>query len=95
MNDSISIAVTVVGVGLLVFLAHVFAEVFSRKRVPDVLLLIIIGLAIGPLLGIVTPDHLGLVGPVFTTITLVTILFEGGTELKYDTLRILSKAHPY
>ena len=87
MNDSISIAVTVVGVGLLVFLAHVFAEVFSRKRVPDVLLLILIGLAIGPLLGIVTPGHLGLVGPVFTTITLVTILFEGGTELKYDTLR--------
>lgn len=87
MNDSINIAVTVVGVGLLVFLAHVFAEVFSRKRVPDVLLLILIGLAIGPLLGIVTPGHLGLVGPVFTTITLVTILFEGGTELKYDTLR--------
>jgi NhaP-type Na+/H+ or K+/H+ antiporter len=82
-----NIAVTVVGVGLLVFLAHVFAEVFSRKRVPDVLLLIIIGLAIGPLLGIVSPDHLGLVGPVFTTITLVTILFEGGTELKFDTLR--------
>jgi len=70
-----------------VFLAHVFAEVCSRKRVPDVLLLILIGLAIGPLLGIVTPGHLGLVGPVFTTITLVTILFEGGTELKYDTLR--------
>ncbi|MBG0781098.1 MAG: cation:proton antiporter [Bacteroidales bacterium] len=87
MDDSINIAVTVVGVGLLVFLAHVFAEVFSRKRVPDVLLLILIGLAIGPLLGIVTPGHLGLVGPVFTTITLVTILFEGGTELKYDTLR--------
>ncbi len=82
-----NIAVTVVGVGLLVFLAHVFAEVFSRKRVPDVLLLIIIGLAIGPLLGIVSPDHLGLVGPVFTTITLVTILFEGGTELKFDALR--------
>ena len=82
-----NIAVTVVGVGLLVFLAHVFAEVFSRKRVPDVLLLIIIGLLIGPLLGIVSPDHLGLVGPVFTTITLVTILFEGGTELKIDTLR--------
>jgi NhaP-type Na+/H+ or K+/H+ antiporter len=81
MDDSINIAVTVVGVGLLVFLAHVFAEVFSRKRVPDVLLLILIGLAIGPLLGIVTPGHLGLVGPVFT------ILFEGGTELKYDTLR--------
>jgi len=82
-----NIAVTVVGVGLLVFMAHVFAEVFSRKKVPDVLLLIIIGLLIGPVLNIVNPDHLGLVGPVFTTITLVTILFEGGTELRIDVLR--------
>lgn len=82
-----NIAVTVVGVGLLVFMAHVFAEVFSRKKVPDVLLLITIGLLIGPILNIVSPDHLGLVGPVFTTITLVTILFEGGTELRIDALR--------
>lgn len=82
-----NIAVTVVGVGLLVFLAHVFAEVFSRKKVPDVLLLIIIGLFMGPIFNIISPDHLGLVGPVFTTITLVTILFEGGTELRFDALR--------
>ncbi|MDA3944635.1 MAG: cation:proton antiporter [Bacteroidetes bacterium] len=82
-----NIAVAIVGVGLLVFLAHVFAEVFSRKRVPDVLLLIIIGLIIGPVLNIVNTEHLGLVGPVFTTITLVTILFEGGTELRFDSLR--------
>ncbi|MBZ0241935.1 MAG: cation:proton antiporter, partial [Bacteroidales bacterium] len=82
-----NIAVTVVGVGLLVFLAHVFAEVFSRKKVPDVLLLIILGLFMGPILNIITPSHLGHVGPVFTTITLVTILFEGGTELRIDALR--------
>ncbi|MCK9450499.1 MAG: cation:proton antiporter [Bacteroidales bacterium] len=82
-----NIAVTVVGVGLLVFMAHVFAEVFSRKKVPDVLLLIILGLLIGPVLNIINTDQFGLVGPVFTTITLVTILFEGGTELRIDALR--------
>lgn len=82
-----NIAVTVVAVGLLVFLAHVFAEIFSRKRIPDVLLLIIIGLIIGPLLNIVNIDHFGMIGPVFTTITLVTILFEGGTELRFEALR--------
>jgi potassium/hydrogen antiporter len=82
-----SIAVTVVAVGFLVFLAHVFAEIFSRKRIPDVLLLIVIGLIIGPLLNIVNIDHFGMIGPVFTTITLVTILFEGGTELRFEALR--------
>lgn len=82
-----NIAVTVVAVGLLVFLAHVFAEIFSRKRIPDVLLLIIIGLIVGPALNIVNVDHFGMIGPVFTTITLVTILFEGGTELRFEALR--------
>lgn len=82
-----NIAFTIVGVGLLVFMAHVFAEIFSRKRIPDVLLLILIGLLIGPVLHIVKPGDLGVVGPVFTTITLVTILFEGGTELKLDALQ--------
>ncbi len=82
-----NIAVTVVAVGLLVFLAHVFAEIFSRKRIPDVLLLIIIGLIVGPGFNIVNTDHFGMIGPVFTTITLVTILFEGGTELRFEALR--------
>ncbi len=82
-----NIALTIVAVGLLVFMAHVFAEFFSRKKVPDVLLLIIIGLIIGPLLHIVNIEQFGLVGPVFTTITLVTILFEGGTELNLEALR--------
>jgi potassium/hydrogen antiporter len=82
-----NIAVTVVSVGVLVFLAHVFAEIFSRKKIPDVLLLIVVGLIVGPLMNIISIDDFGMIGPVFTTITLVTILFEGGTELKFDALK--------
>lgn len=82
-----NIALTLVVVGLLVFLAHVFAELFSRKKIPDVLLLIGIGLVVGPILKIVSIDSFGVIGPVFTTITLVTILFEGGTELKMEALK--------
>ena len=39
---------TIAILGFLVFAAHLFSEIFSRKRVPDVLLLMIIGLIIGP-----------------------------------------------
>jgi len=60
---------------------------FERTRVPDVLYLILIGLLIGPVFGIVKPDDFGKVGPVFTTIALVVILFEGGLDLPIDTLR--------
>lgn len=73
-------------IGLLIFAAHLFTEIFSRKRIPDVLLLMVIGLVIGPLLGWVKPQDLGSVATVFTTITLVIILFQSGTELNFNTL---------
>lgn len=73
-------------IGLLIFAAHLFTEIFSRKRIPDVLLLMIIGLIIGPVFGLVKPEDLGSVAGVFTTVTLVIILFESGTQLNFNTL---------
>lgn len=73
-------------IGLLIFAAHLFTEIFSRKRIPDVLLLMVIGIVIGPVLGWVKPEALGPVANVFTAITLVIILFESGTELNFNTL---------
>ena len=74
-------------VGVIVFSAHLFTGIFSRTRIPDVLFLITIGICLGPILGLVTPIQFGKVGPVFTTITLIIILFECGTTLKLSTLR--------
>ncbi len=81
-----NIALIVVLAGILIFLAHAFAQIFSRTKIPDVLWLIIIGLCFGPLFGIVTPAHFGAVGPVFVTVTLVVILFESGIGLSLDSL---------
>ena len=81
------IAPVIAFVGILVFLAHVFTGIFSRTRIPDVILLIAIGICIGPVLGLVNPSHFGEIGPVFTTITLIIILFEGGLALRLSTLR--------
>ena len=61
--------------GILVFSAHLFSMIFSKKKIPDVLLLLVIGVLIGPVLGFVTPEDFGSVGSVFTSITLVVILF--------------------
>jgi NhaP-type Na+/H+ or K+/H+ antiporter len=82
-----TIAPIIIFVGALIFLAHLFAGIFSRTKIPDVLLLFLIGLFLGPLMGLVTPADFGVVGPVFTTITLVFILFQSGTELRIDNLR--------
>ncbi len=81
------IPLSIAFVGLLVFLAHLFVEVFRRTRVPDVLFLLGIGLVLGPMTEVLRPEDLGSVGPVFTTVTLVIILFEGGLDLHVDDLR--------
>jgi len=78
------IALIIVFIGGLIFLAHLFAGIFSRTKIPDVLLLILIGLCLGPLLNIATPKHFGVVGPIFTTVTLVIILFESDVGLRLD-----------
>ena len=81
------IASIIAFVGIMVFLAHLFTGIFSRTKIPDVLFLIIIGICVGPVLGLSSPALFGAVGPVFTIITLIIILFESGLSLKLGTLR--------
>jgi len=81
------IAPVIVFVGILIFLAHFFTAIFSRTRVPDVLWLIIIGICIGPILGLVSAAEFGTAGVILTTVTLIIILFENGTALELVTLR--------
>ena len=81
------IAPVIAFVGILIFLAHLFTAVFSRTRVPDVLLLIIIGICVGPIFGLVSPEQFGAVGAILITVTLIIILFENGTALELSTLR--------
>ncbi len=84
---SSTIPLSLVFLGLMVFLAHLFAGIYRKRMVPDVLMLMIIGLIIGPILSLVSPEDLGGFGPVFTTVTLVVILFESGTSLALKTLK--------
>jgi len=74
-------------VGVLIFAAHLFEAIFRHTRIPDVLPLVVIGILLGPLLGIATPTSFGAVGPIFTVVTFVLILFEAGTGLSISSLR--------
>lgn len=79
-------ALTIVFVGITIFMSHYFATLFTRTKIPDVLWLFTIGLILGPLTGTVRIENFGAVGPVFTTITLVFILFESGIDQRLETL---------
>ena len=77
----------VIFIGLLIFVSHLFAGIFEKKGIPDVLMLMIIGIIIGPVFHLVTPESFGIVTGIFTTITLVFILFQGGLDLRFETMR--------
>ncbi|TVR39257.1 MAG: hypothetical protein EA392_07040 [Cryomorphaceae bacterium] len=73
--------VFIIGLGLLIFGAHFFNRIFSFTRIPNALLFILFGIVIGPVLKLVSPDDFGKMGPVFSAVTLILLLYESGTNL--------------
>ena len=51
------------------------------------LFLVVIGIVLGPLLGVFKPDMMGNFGPLFSSLTLILILFDGGVDMSIDALR--------
>lgn len=59
---------------------------FKFAKIPSVLLLMTIGILLGPVFNIVQSDLLFDVAPYFGTVALMIILFEGGLDLDIDTV---------
>jgi NhaP-type Na+/H+ or K+/H+ antiporter len=81
-----NIPVVIIMIGLLIFGAHLFNGLFKFTKIPNVLILLVIGILVGPIFNFVREAHFGSMGPIFTSITLVLILFESGTNLKIREL---------
>lgn len=79
-------SITILVIGMLVFFAHFLSLQFHKTHIPDVLVLMLVGIVIGPVLGIVTAEDFGKIGSLIATIALVVILFEGGTSLNLGVL---------
>jgi Na+:H+ antiporter len=71
--------ITVAGIFLIGALGEI---VFRRTQVPDVVWLIGAGIVIGPISHLVTREQLTAIAPYFAALTLVVVLFEGGSSLK-------------
>src|SRR5262245_55392549 len=72
--------------GLVFFLGHFFTLLFKKTWIPDVLLLMILGIVLGSVLHLVSPFDFGKVGSVMGTVTLIIILFECGTTLSLTSV---------
>ncbi|HCP46678.1 MAG TPA: hypothetical protein DIU15_11580 [Deltaproteobacteria bacterium] len=87
----------VLAAGLFVFVAHLLEVFFERTRIPDILLLMVLGLLVGPILGLLDVEKdLGQVGPFLAIVTLAVILFESGLGLQLKTLfRSAGRSAPF
>ncbi len=79
------ITIVVMFLGVLIFFSHLFNKLFYKIKVPNVLILLIIGILMGFFVD--GKVFFGEVGQVFTTVTLIIILFESGVGLKLQELK--------
>ena len=86
-----SAPVILLAAGVVIFMG-VAGEAFFRKTgIPDVAFLMILGVFLGPVFGIISPEAVIMVVPYFAALALIIIMFDGGLNL--DIRRIVRTAH--
>ncbi|MCA9486308.1 MAG: cation:proton antiporter [Nanoarchaeota archaeon] len=70
----------------IVFLGYFSELIFKKTNIPDVLLLMIVGILIGTVLQWVEPESFGFSSELFTTFALLFLLFVGALSIDFKTL---------
>jgi cell volume regulation protein A len=79
--------------GVIICLGYIGNFLFNRKGIPDNLLLILFGIALGPALHLIDPTGFTSIAPIFSSLALLIILFDGGMNLNlYKVLEESPKA---
>ncbi|MDE0525429.1 MAG: cation:proton antiporter [Thaumarchaeota archaeon] len=86
-----SAPVLLLAAGVVIFLGVTGEAFFKRTGVPDVAFLMILGVVLGPVLGIVQPEAVAQIVPYFAAVALIIIMFDGGLNL--DLKSIARTAH--
>lgn len=91
-NSSLESAqIVFLSVGVIIVLGIVGEAFFRKTGVPDVIFLMIIGVIIGPVLGIVGTDTVFKIAPYFSALATIMILFGGGLSLNIKS--VIYSAH--
>lgn len=90
-TDLNSAQVVLLAVGVIIFLGVAGEFFFRRTGIPDVAFLMILGVIIGPILGIVDSETALKIAPYFAAIALIIIMFDGGLNL--DIRNVIKTAH--
>lgn len=80
-------AINIISVAVLFFLGHALGWFFEKTKIPDLLILMIIGYIMGPVFGFLTEGSFGQSGKLISTVALVVILYQGGLSLTAGQLK--------
>ncbi len=77
-------AIPLLVAGLIIFAGYLGSVFFQKTKIPDILILVLIGVIIGPVAKWVEWQHLSEITPYFVTLALIIVLFEGGLHLDFN-----------
>jgi len=83
--------VILLAAGVVIFLGVAGEAFFKKTGIPDVAFLMILGVIIGPVLGIIQPEAVIQIVPYFAAVALIIIMFDGGLNL--DLKQMVKTAH--
>ena len=83
--------VILLAAGIVIFLGVAGEAFFKKTGIPDVAFLMVLGVIIGPVLGIIQAETVIQVVPYFAALALIIIMFDGGLNL--DIKHIVKTAH--
>ena len=83
--------VILLAAGVVIFLGVAGEAFFKKTGIPDVAFLMILGVIIGPVLGLIQPEAVIQVIPYFAALALIIIMFDGGLNL--DIKHVIKTAH--
>ena len=86
-----SAPVLLLAASVVIILGVLGEAFFKRTGIPDILFLMVLGIIIGPILGIIQPQAVLEIVPYFAAVALIIIMFDGGLNLQIG--KVLKTAH--
>ena len=67
--------------GIIIFIGFIGHYLFRITGIPDILILMIVGILLGPVFGVIDAEMLSPISHVFIVLALIIILFDGGLNM--------------
>jgi cell volume regulation protein A len=81
-----SVDTFLLAIAAILALGSLGGYLFAHSGIPDALWLVAAGVVLGPILGLFDPATLAAMAPYFGAITIIVVLFEGGSRLRIGGL---------